>query len=63
MKDRVSNWEIKALIYLIFDPFHAPVYIKNSKETVSRDRIMKNIKSLMEIYVQSGFLAKTKLSS
>lgn len=34
MKDRVSNQEIKIRIYLVFDPFQ--VYIKNSKETVSR---------------------------
>ena len=54
MKNRMSNWEIKAWIYLVFDPFHTPVYIKNSKETVSRDRIMKNKKSLIGIYVQSG---------
>ena len=49
MKNRMSNWEIKAWIYLVFDPFHTPVYIKNSKETVSRDRIMKNKKSNRDI--------------
>lgn len=58
MKDRVSNQEIKIRIYLVFDPFQ--VYIKNSKETVSRQDNEKYKKFNRDIYMQSGFLAKTK---